>query len=342
MNKDDLIKKIKLNIALENFKDDLKEENTLEEKKHWMSWHIKKKVVTTICICLIVITGGVFAKDVKNYVKNLFNNSNEAIDSAVENGYLQEEDTDYIYDKGIGIKVEKIVLDDLNLDISFGFEIKKENIKSIRLNDFVIKNDNEKVIYTSEFKTAETLDELPLYNSVTWINEPVKKSNTTFADSILFGLRLEKESFKELYFDVKSVKLIYLDDTKEIINGNWKFEVIISDEMRQSSSVTYTLDEENEFVETCTVTISNTGTVGKLIPKVPIPIDYEFMGAPMRIFLVTSPNYNAYRVDFADYNEWIMDFKIDKLGKYTEDIDYLELYIGFWDTYLFLTKEKSQ
>ena len=78
---------------------------------------------------------------------------------------------DYTYDKDIGIKVNSLILDDLNLDISFNFETKKENIKSIRFNDFVIINENEKIIYQSEFKSVKNDEELPLYNSLTWMNE---------------------------------------------------------------------------------------------------------------------------------------------------------------------------
>ena len=182
---------------------------------------------------------------------------------------------DYTYDKEIGIKVDNLVLDDLNLDISFNFETKKENIKSIRFNDFIITNDNDKVVFRSEFKSAETLDELPLYNSVNWANEPIKLTDTTFTDSILFGLRPEKENFKELYFDVKSVQITYIDDTREILDGTWKFDVTISNEMKNRTNITYTLLEENEYIKSATATLSPTGMFIEL--KLKEPIDYDSM-----------------------------------------------------------------
>lgn len=76
----------------------------------------------------------------------------------------------------------------------------KENIKSIRFNDFVIINENEKIIYQSEFKSVKNDEELPLYNSLTWMNEPIKLTDTTYADSILFGLIPEKKSLKNYIF----------------------------------------------------------------------------------------------------------------------------------------------
>ena len=176
-----------------------KEENVVIKKKKNYKY---MKYGMVACICLTFLTGIVFANEIESYIKKIFNNSTKSIDVAVENGYIQEEDSDYIYDKDIGIKVDNLILDDLNLDISFNFETKKENVKSIRLRDFIITNDNEKVVFQSEFKGVETLEELPIYNSVTWINEPIRLTDTTFTDSILFGLRPEKEDFKELYFDI--------------------------------------------------------------------------------------------------------------------------------------------
>ena len=53
----------------------------------------------------ILTTGVVFAKDIVNFVTSLFTNSTPAIDTAVENGYVQNIDMDYVYSNDIGVKV---------------------------------------------------------------------------------------------------------------------------------------------------------------------------------------------------------------------------------------------
>lgn len=264
----DFKERTKLKIAISKIED---EENAMSKNK----FKIKRNVGIVACACLILTTSVIFAKDIENYLKEVFNNTTRAIDVAIENGYVQQENMDYTYDKDIGIKVDNLILDDLNLDISFNFETKKDNIKSIRFKDFTITNDNDKVVFRSEFKYAETLDELPLYNSLTWMNEPIKLTDTTYADSILLGLRPEKEDFEKLYFDIKSVQIIYVDDTQEIVEGNWKFDVAISEEMRYSTNVTYTLLEENEYVKSATATLSPTGMFIEL--KLKEVIDYDSM-----------------------------------------------------------------
>lgn len=252
---DEIFEKVKLKIAISEFKGE--NDMAVNKKRNFI---IKKGIGIAACFA-ILFSGIVYAKDIENYFKRIFTNSTEAIDKAVENGYIQEENMNYVYDKDIGVKVDNLVLDELNLAISFNFETKKENIKSIRFNDFTLTNDNNKVVFRSEFKYAETLDELPIYNSINWGNEPMKLTNTTFLDSILFGLRPEREDFKEVYFDVKSMRLTYNDDTQEIIEGTWKFDVAISDEMRKSTTVVYNMDEDNDYIESCTGTLSPTGMV---------------------------------------------------------------------------------
>ena len=143
----------------------------MEEKEKAMSknnnYKIKKGIAVAACFA-IVFSGIVYAKDIEQFIKNIFNNSTEAIDLAVENGYVQQNKMNYIYDKEIGIKVDNLVLDDLNLDISFNFETKKEDVKSIRFNDFIITNDNGKVVFlissfivTLNFQIPSTISLLP-------------------------------------------------------------------------------------------------------------------------------------------------------------------------------------
>lgn len=295
----------------------------------------KFTLATTFC-SIFLITGVVFAKDIEIFLKSFFNNSNKAIDVAVENGYIQTEEMDYTYDKNIGIKVDNLVLDDLNLDISFNFKIKKENVKSIRLNNFIITNDNEKVVFQSEFKTAQTLEELPLYDSVNWSNEPIKLTDRTFSDSILLGLRPEKEDFKKLYFDIKGIQIVYEDNTQEVIEGNWQITIEISDEMKQNSTVIYTMVGKNEYIESCTATMSKTGMIIEFTTKVKIPQDIEF---PWEMIRLKNNNGIIYDAGYTDWGEYKMKIHFENVGTFIEDSDKLELELDFFDTTLVLVKE---
>ena len=316
----------------------MREESDITMKKNKVNIMIKRGIGFVACFA-IIFSGIVYAKDIENYFKKIFNNSTEAIDKAVENGYVQQENMDYTYDKDIGIKVDSLILDDLNLDISFNFETKKENIKSIHFDDFIITNDNDKVVFSRKFISADNPDELPIYNSVNWGNEQIKLNNTTYSDSILFGLRPEKEEFKELYFDVKSIQIIYYDDTKETIEGNWKFNVKISDEMRRKTANIYNISENNEYIENCTVTISNTGTIVELNSKVEIPdITYEIYGVAIMDLIHLKDNEKTYEPCSVEHNENYMKIVFEDVGNFIVNSDALELHLDWFNTIIKLNK----
>lgn len=324
---------------------------TMKNKRNIM---IKKGIGIAACFA-ILFSGIVYAKDIENYFKKIFNNSTEAIDRAVESGYVQQENMDYTYDKDIGIKVDSLILDDLNLDISFNFETKKENIKSIRFNDFIITNDNNKVVYQSKFKPVENIDNVPLYNSVTWMNEPIKVTDTVFTDSILIGLRAEKEDFKELYFDVKSLQLIYMDDTEEIIDGTWHFNVVISDEMKNSTNITYTLLEENEYVKSATAILSPTGMFLDL--KLKEPIDYDSMFEKARSGEITENEMYNFILKYknktfipglktggvARNSDGTIDTTVEyeNISSFNEKFDEFEVYIVSFDSTITFVREEN-
>lgn len=245
----------KLKIAISKIKN---------EEKAMNKQNILKKGIGFAACFAIVFSGIVYAKDIEQFVKKIFTNSNEAIDVAIENGYIQKNEEGYVYDQNIGIKVDSLVLDDLNLNISFNFDTNDENIKSVRFNDFIIKTDSEDVLYKSGFEYAETLEELPLYNSITWMNNPIKIDNTVFSDSILFGLRSSSNEINNLYFNVTSLNIVYTDNRTEVLEGNWKFDILVNEDMRKSVNIEYTFSENNDYIEKCTGTLSPTGMIIEL------------------------------------------------------------------------------
>ena len=139
-----------------------------------------------------------------------------------------------------------------------------------------------------------------------------------------------------MHFDIKSVDIVYTDDKREVIDGTWKFNVTINDEMRQSENVIYTLAESNEYIESCTATMSNTGTIIELTSKVKIPTDRFIQDS---IFL--SSNSATYEGGYIDFNEERMKIHFENVGNFIENADILNLHLGFFDTTVVLIKEST-
>lgn len=266
---------------------------------------------------------------------------------AVENGYVQKEEMDFIYDKDIGVKVDSIVLDDFNLAVFLGYEVKKENVKSAFINDFSIITNKGKKIYETQITYAETIDDVQLASSYNHLKEAVKVTDTTFSDSMLFGLRESKEEFDELHFKINSMKLMYEDDSQETIEGNWEFDVEISEEMRQSNSYKYNMVGENEYVKNATGTLFNTG----MIIEIELGIDFdmeEFMDECIandtldilleNTFVLKSKN-EKYLSEYFEVSDNGFVVHYNNVNKFMNDIDTLELYLGYFNTTITLSRE---
>lgn len=322
---DKLEKDIKLKIAISEIDD---ENNERINVKRIVVW---QRVAVVACICLFLTTGFTFGKNIEEYLKNIFINSTESIDKAVENGYVQTEEMEYTYDKNIGVKVDSLILDDLNLDVSFCFNVKDENLKSIRFEDFEITTETGKVVYKSELEYANTVEEIPIYNSVNLWNAPEKVTDTIYKDSILLGLKLDRENFKELYFDISSIQKEYNDGKKETVYGSWNFNVIIDDKMIQNTSQKYILNSKNKYVENATAILAPSGMIINVKFSNIINIDNFSMEDLQSIYLKNGEK--AYNVEYIeeDIINNIMILHYNNISNITDNGDELILDFEFLD-----------
>lgn len=313
--------------------------NAFKDKKKLLIKQRIMKLASVICSFVVMLSGIVYAKDIEKYFKNLFTNTTESIDSAVENGYFQNIDMDFVYDNDIGIKADNLVLDDLNLDISFCFKTNNPNIEAIKFKDFIIKNDNDKKIYESEIQNVDLIEDVSLFTSLNWSNKPVKLSDTIFTDSILLGIKQEKESFNELYFDIESLSVTYIDGKTETLQGNWKFNIILDDKMKKSNEIYYTISEENEFVESCTGTLSATGMIIELYLN--SDFDEELINSGEDIFILENNNntflFDMCRQDIIDSKTRLI-LTYNNVGKFMGNNDRFQLHIKPYNTTIILDK----
>ena len=91
---------VKRKLSISNF---IEEENEEMEKNK----HLILKSITVACCMMLSITGVVFAKDIGNFINNLFGYSaSDGVQTAVENGYIKEVKPTYIESDGITFSVD--------------------------------------------------------------------------------------------------------------------------------------------------------------------------------------------------------------------------------------------
>lgn len=222
-------------------------ENTLHNLKDAKTMDIIKnisivKYITAIFTMIIVTTGIVFAKDISHYVKNFFNNNN-GIDNAINNGYIENVNMQYINSNGTNVKIENLLMDDYNLNfnskIKLNDTIKVNKILDINFEDVIISDENNRILYCNNKNSFEDYcnknnlkyEFLAFNNNYinAGINDYIKSiDNPNNEISIIYNLSTDKfPKSKLLNINLKNIVIRTSNDENLTLVGNWQIEVDI-------------------------------------------------------------------------------------------------------------------
>lgn len=286
----DIIKqKFKLSIAMSKVKE---EENIVMNKKRSF---VSKKVGLVACACLLLTTGIVFAKDIEKIIKEQFKNFGlgSGVDTAVENGYIGITD-DYMQNQNAKViennqiidslnvecRVDKFIITDDNLSLSFNFKIdnkineyvslgkeKNENIDyegsyDIELSDMFIVDENNQVLYFNKYDNKllnnygiSNNEELPKFNNILKIKEFYDNDNKKVADfvcNITSSEEFPKSKKLNVYFTkINLISPNYTEKHKVTLEGNWEFHLEVPQvmiERKESDYKVLSCEEDNFYV----------------------------------------------------------------------------------------------
>lgn len=276
------------------------------------------KKITLVALILVMLSGfTVLATFIIKQIRAHFTTSLNAINTAVENDYVQEIDSDFVYDNGIGIKVDAIILDDKNLDISFVYDVQDKEkygeITGIGLDDYVIKSGDE-VLFDSRRKI------IPKSEMVKQISNEFEEIDEYYRNSILFSTVNDFTKIEELIIDVKSILINIGEDNFYNTSGKWNLRHNVESRFNERISNTYTI-ENNLYVENSEVLLIDTA----------IQFEIEFIEEiDINVFDITLYNSDEIEFNWVD-GKFFKDKKLLKVnfdvGKYTDNIEELTLEI---------------
>lgn len=195
--------------------------NRRSEKSNYFSL-LKKVAVFIACIGIVTATT-VYAKDIVSFISNIFTNSNPGIDKAVENGYVQNVDMDFIVCNDVGVKVDYLLMDDHNLDISFVYKyFGEDSVDNITFNNLTIK-DLENNILCLLPQNDSTSTNTFLKTSITTSSKPIFIDNFTQKESILVTTTNSLNT-AVIRIEITQIALTHSGIT-EYINGNWHLSI---------------------------------------------------------------------------------------------------------------------
>lgn len=191
-----------------------------------------------------------------------------SIQEAVENGYIQNVEMDYLYSKGVGVKIDYVVMSDYNLNILFNFDISKKNIKEntrTYIEDLLIYDENNNIIYCYDYKIYEDFCKK---NNVEYSKDKIDKEAITCGRQIieisynvnktLYTFTTEKgfPKSKKIYVNFKT---IYFDIQKNNkINGNWNLELNLNEQFYNRKEMNLELATQSDDIELISANITDT------------------------------------------------------------------------------------
>lgn len=254
-------------------------------------------LISTILFVAATITCATYADEIVEFVKGFFGaNVSEGVNTAVENGFYAEVETNTQSSEGIDISVESFIIDDYNLAMNFlitldeRYDVNEMLNSSIWLEDLRVIDENNKVVFSTNYNLPRNPNERfePEYwNGFSMHTEKVGENQlrmyVTSSGSVQTFPRSEKLyiSFKRIATRRSPKDGSYLENGNEnriIYLGNWKFEAEVPENMQKRESSSYKAVKCNEHgIDLSTIEAKLSNTAFKLnIPEIKTDkVDYE-------------------------------------------------------------------
>lgn len=191
-----------------------------------------------------------------------------SVQQAIENGYIQNVEMDYLYSKGIGAKIDYIVMSDYNLNILFDFDISKKNIKyNMRtyIEDMLIYDENNNIIYCYDYKIYEKFCKKKgiEYNKnvVEQYANGLGRQQIELSSSInktLYTISTTKELPKSKKIYIEFDKIYFNTEKNNSVKGKWNFELNLNEQFYNREEIRYELVTESNDIELISANITDT------------------------------------------------------------------------------------
>lgn len=263
-----------------------------EPKKSYVKQISIFKKVACLLLIIVFATSIIYAKDISSYINYILkNNSDNGVQEAINNGYIQDVNMKYIDSNGVKVKVTEILMDDYNLSMMFYIEIPEmENIDEIydlKFSNLIITDDKDNII-VAEFEDSNKYEEFCKERNMDISYNNIAYSNGAFEGKIISKFNKDMEYMYKTYSDnfPKSKKLIIDFDKiilsnknsnqKTAIEGNWNLEVNLPETMYNRETVLYSVKNcTKDDVIVTKAQVSNTAMKIELVTRWGEPVYTE-------------------------------------------------------------------
>lgn len=281
----EILENVKLKIAISEFYE--------EERKNMKSTRKNVfKVVAVACSIIILITGGVFAKDIGNFIKNLFGaNTSDGVDIAINNGYLLEIQTETQSAEGIEISVDSLIMDDFNFAMNFRVTLDEkydiDEFEWAELEDLKIVDETGKIVFDThtmdmQGKSIEEIEKEGHYQGgYSFLPEKISDNQFKLSLAATGNPELFPKS-KHLSIQFTKIRISRYDEEKQMphykyYEGNWNFEVDVPEEFYKRETIIYKVKNCNDEKTQLTKAILSNTAFRIEMTTTTDKIDYELI-----------------------------------------------------------------
>lgn len=254
-------------------------EKSITKKKRYKNKIYNQYVLKVASIFIIFVLAGsiVFAKDIANYIIELFAYTHQGVVRALENGYIATIDMDYIYSNEAGIKIDSIMMDEYNLLMTFTLRTKENisNIRHIEIPDLMITDENNNIVFC-DYANSKGYEEYCKKYKIEYSKKNMRNNytNNGYATEILkkegnqvtFVYKMYSRGYpksKKLNINFKDINLKEKAIEAPIIttNGVWKINIDLPEEFYNRDISYYTVKDGSDEVNNIKITnaaVSNT------------------------------------------------------------------------------------
>lgn len=287
----------------------------LSEIKH--KTYVRNKIINMVAVLFVIMMFGMagtsiyakknWEKEYKEYQERTVKRSNIEVDNIQENGYTENLNMNYIYQEGLGIKIDSLLITDDCYSMKLNFDIIDEEKKKFNAFEFgyVIYDENNTIYDISErttFSSSATTnykkklcEELEIkYNHLK--NEPKQLSATQditqdVSENGNVFKTITMRSFegfpksKKIYVRIFNIgyslanyehaanntilEIVESEDFK-LYNSEWQFEINVPEKFYDRESVEFKIEKNIEGFEIEKATLTDTGFILNIKHKYPI------------------------------------------------------------------------
>lgn len=208
------------------------------------------KIIVVVIFIGVILSGTVYAGVV--LIKHFFGmNSSDGVDTAINEGYLEKVNTEYIEADGIEINVDTMLMDDYNFDMNFNIMLdEKYDIKyfnAVEFKDLKIVDETGKIVFETHQKQGLTKEELGDTYMGAYSMLPTKVSDNQIKLSLTATGNPELfPRSKKLFIDFTEIEASYSITNRKIYTGKWHFEVDVPEEFYNRETIIYKAKSSTE------------------------------------------------------------------------------------------------